>query len=103
MYVCICFFVPYARPHFSADLNQIWQVASSHLRDDHGNRIGFLINLNLVAVLANTGFYNCIANGFSTPATTQCYYGFFQQPAFHIIMGSKELLNNKANDRKHSY
>ena len=32
----VCFFVPYARPQFSADLDQIWRVASLYPPDGHG-------------------------------------------------------------------
>jgi len=32
----VCFFVPYARPQFSAYLHEIWHVASLYPTDGHG-------------------------------------------------------------------
>jgi len=34
--VCVCFFDPYIRPQFWADLHEIWHVASLCLPDGHG-------------------------------------------------------------------
>ena len=37
MSVCCC--VPYAWPHFSADLDETWHVATLHPKDDGGYSI----------------------------------------------------------------